>query len=804
MKYYIFFALLAAFGAVLGAIVAWTRKPRLPADFLAVGLGAGVVFLPGLYCFARVSHLPFSVDALFPDAVSWLVGGYVFLLTELALGMLLGFFRVGGARAYLRLAVKSRRHKYLLGGFLGINLVFALTGVGLNDGIRAYTLRITEVCPRNFNLLGHDGDFPDYIELYNYGTRPVELLGFCLSDDEKRPAKSELPEMKVPPGGYVLVWADGSKPKVTGENQVSAGFRLKAGEQVCLSVKGKLIVETVDVPELPENVALTRVGTEDRWIEAYGTPGSPNDNAVPYVPATLEKPEFSLPGGFYPEPVTVEIKAPKGCRVYYTLDSSTPDETAALYTGPITIRDAGGAPNRFINAENATVERTAYAKYQTPVDKGTVLRAMAVDDSGGISHVAAACYFVGDYSGYRGGKVLSIVSDPEDLFGDENGICATGREYDEWAAAEAARDPATQESDGQEPQGPEPNFRGRGRAWERPAQVQLFDGDGSVILNDDCGIRLQGNTSRRYQKKRFRLTAREFYGGSDTFSSEIFPGVKSHSFHLRYDQYDFLIHELISGRDLGTLRSVPVTVFLDGELYYTAYMRECYDSTYFEEHFGVDSDDVIHISSGELDMGKAGEEQLFSDLVTYIAEHDASDPAVYAEIERQMDIESYIDFLAANFYANNLDWSYIKNFEVWRTRSDSGGGYGDGRWRWLAYDMDAIAFSGERMGVPGAQVDIFHCMEPFVRPGYPRTEYIDMPMFDSLLKNDGFKARFTETFLEVMNEDFSGERVLSLLEKYGIADNKFWTSFAQDRPEYAKKYLAQALELDERRLQGED
>ena len=35
---------------------------------------------------------------------------------------------------------------------------------------------------------------------------------------------------------------------------------------------------------------------------------------------TGDQPVFSLPGGFYPEDITVEIAAPAGSSIYYTLD----------------------------------------------------------------------------------------------------------------------------------------------------------------------------------------------------------------------------------------------------------------------------------------------------------------------------------------------------------------------------------------------------------------------------------------------------------------------------------------------------
>ena len=51
---------------------------------------------------------------------------------------------------------------------------------------------------------------------------------------------------------------------------------------------------------------------------------------------TGDQPVFSLPGGFYPEDITVEIAAPAGSSIYYTLDGTVPDpENGLLYEAPV-------------------------------------------------------------------------------------------------------------------------------------------------------------------------------------------------------------------------------------------------------------------------------------------------------------------------------------------------------------------------------------------------------------------------------------------------------------------------------------
>ncbi len=45
-------------------------------------------------------------------------------------------------------------------------------------------IRINELVASNSIIFDEDGDTPDWIELYNYGSVPVSLLNWSISDEE--------------------------------------------------------------------------------------------------------------------------------------------------------------------------------------------------------------------------------------------------------------------------------------------------------------------------------------------------------------------------------------------------------------------------------------------------------------------------------------------------------------------------------------------------------------------------------------------------------------------------------------------
>ncbi|MHC3130231.1 MAG: CotH kinase family protein, partial [Candidatus Bathyarchaeota archaeon] len=78
--------------------------------------------------------------------------------------------------------------------------------VGIPDG-----LVINEFMANNDDAVaGPDGDYPDWIELYNGGTEAVDLSGMYLSDDITNP-KWQFPSGTViEAGGFLVVWGDNS------------------------------------------------------------------------------------------------------------------------------------------------------------------------------------------------------------------------------------------------------------------------------------------------------------------------------------------------------------------------------------------------------------------------------------------------------------------------------------------------------------------------------------------------------------------------------------------------------------------
>ena len=73
--------------------------------------------------------------------------------------------------------------------------------------VTAQTVRINEAVSSNSFYIDEDGDTPDWIELYNYGSQHVNLENWTISDDETDLLKWSFPNVSIPPNDYLLLWA---------------------------------------------------------------------------------------------------------------------------------------------------------------------------------------------------------------------------------------------------------------------------------------------------------------------------------------------------------------------------------------------------------------------------------------------------------------------------------------------------------------------------------------------------------------------------------------------------------------------
>ena len=123
-----------------------------------------------------------------------------------------------------------------------------------------------------------DGNFVDYIELYNASSNVVDLGGFGLTDKEAAPHLYRIPDhTKLNPGQYLLVncssqYQDASQ---------GAPFSISNGEEsVYFTDKDGYIIDEYGPVSMQENQSLVRLKDGGAWITTWSiSPGYPNTDS---------------------------------------------------------------------------------------------------------------------------------------------------------------------------------------------------------------------------------------------------------------------------------------------------------------------------------------------------------------------------------------------------------------------------------------------------------------------------------------------------------------------------------------------
>lgn len=553
-------------------------------------------------------------------------------------------------------------------------------------------LVINEVCPRNGQVVtSPTGDQPDWVEVYNGGTQPVELDMYFLADRSNEPFQWQLPAQQLAPGAHlVLMAADGA------DDPGRFNFSLAgSGETVYLNDADGNLVSFLEFPELQtdHSYGLTTSGAPGIFITP--TPGMAN--TTPSAPAYAQRPQFTLPPGHQPASGNVAILSPEQATIHYTTDGSDPTVDSPVF-------------------------QTAF-----PVESTRVVKAFAASPGTWPSAISTATYLVDVADDL---PVMSLAVHPDSMFHPDLGIYSLGP-------------------------GASPDFPYYGaNFWsdnDITADMQYFERNGELKVDQRVDLRIHGGTrSRTMPQRPLRLTARKSYGNG-TIDHAFFPekpGLYRHKrLVLRNSGADFCLaqlrdgvfHQMVlhQGLNVDVLGYRECVVFINGEYWGLMDIRERIDADYLEHNYGADPSELLLMEeeNGPIE----GDSAHFGELQRFIRSNDMNDPANFAYVESQLDIASFKDYFAVQIHAGNADWP-ANNLKYWKPSPTRG------KWRYILYDLDAT------MNIYGW---IPMSYDEFWEILVHRAGYIHSEVFRSLLGNAEFKRTFINRLADLLNTTFS-------------------------------------------------
>jgi len=149
---------------------------------------------------------------------------------------------------------------------------------------------ISEVMTANKTAISDaDGNSPDWIELMNVSSSPVDITGWALLDKASRSTYFVFPEYTLESGEAVIVFASGHLQNENGAD-FHAPFRLgSTGDTLMLSDAHGVVVESINIPALGSNQSYARM--DGNWtITSEYTPGMENTR-LNYASLTSTQPQ---------------------------------------------------------------------------------------------------------------------------------------------------------------------------------------------------------------------------------------------------------------------------------------------------------------------------------------------------------------------------------------------------------------------------------------------------------------------------------------------------------------------------------
>lgn len=486
------------------------------------------------------------------------------------------------------------------------------------------------------------GDNHDWVELYNAGAASFDISGFHLSDNELNPTKWAFPAGTViDPGEYVVVLLSGLgelEPMAFG--YMNANFRIKqtANEEMVFANASGDIVEMYawsDIGPTQTNQSWGRSPDgADNW-RVHDNPSPEGANGGPTASGFSPTPVFDQQAGYYGGTLDVTITAPEaGASIYYTLDSSTPDDGSTLYTGPITVSnttviraiaysgDADIFPSLvetntyFLGADTHTIPVVSVA--------GDEIADGAWPWAGGEQEIASIEFFNAD------GEFI------DDCVGDTNEHGNDSNAYDQRGFDYVSRD--------------------------------QYGYDHAIHHNPFA----QFTDRENYQRFIFKAAANDNYSFEDGGA------------HVR----DLYVHTLseLGGLKLDERRGSYCIVYLNGEYWGVYDIREKADDLdYTDYYYDQERGFVDFLKTWGGTWEEYGNGDDWYDLVDFITTNDMTDAANYEYVEANLNTKSLIDYFIMNSYIVSQDWLNW-NTAWWRGRHPDGDAK---RWRYVLWDCDA-------------------------------------------------------------------------------------------------------------------
>jgi hypothetical protein len=578
------------------------------------------------------------------------------------------------------------KERFMAGYGLGLVLWGALF-LGLAGDLKMTagpTLVISEFMALNDSVVqDSEGEFVDWIELYNHGEKAVDLSLFYLTDSRKELSKWPIGNSSLEAGTFLTLFAtEGGSGEDEG-SKAKYGLKAKGDYLALVDSLGRVIQDFGE--EYPKQKKDVSFGLSSSWQPGKpllshsvflenATPGKPNSGALL---GEVKSVTLSHKRGFYDSSFSLTLKTKtEGAVIRYTVDGSVPTSThGTVYSGPIDLnkttvfrvagfmkgyRSSGVKSHTFVfpsdvirqSPDGLPPESFPYLWGQNQIDYG--MDADVVDDPRFKDEIV---------DGLKSIPTLSLVTDIAHLFDEKTGIYS--------------------------------NAGQQGREWERACSLELVFPDGDKGFQIDCGVRIRGGMSRQpiNPKHAFRIFFRDEYGpskldfplfgknGAKEFDNIDLRTSQNYSWSYQLDTRSILLRDQLC-RDLQLAMNEPGArgefyhLYLNGQYWGVYNTCERIKAAFGESYLGGNKEDydVVKIDAGFRTSGstmkvvatdgnrdswnrlyEAGKTGLSHNEPYFALQGLNPDGSPSPDKEALLDVDNLIQYMFVIFYGGNLD-----------------------------------------------------------------------------------------------------------------------------------------------------
>jgi len=590
-------------------------------------------------------------------------------------------------------------------------------------------LFINEMMSNNVSSIqDNDGDYSDWIELYNPATSAVSMQGYHLTDEIQYLDKWQIPNTAIVGGGYLLIFASG---KNLGQPEFHTNFSVSSsGESIYLVDPTGVILDSCPSVSLLTDQSYARISDcASTWIvSSLVTPGS--ENFVVQVPNFI----ISQPSGIYEDSVVLNVSCDIPGDIRYTIDGSVPIISDPIFPNNLVLINKSADQNELCMIPSSVV-------FTPPTDtifKINTVRYALFDSGIQVSKTQSSSYLIDlNYSL----PIVSILTDSENLFSADSGAYVPGPNpgTGPWYSAS--------------------NFYQENN--KVPAYFEYINKDKELVISQNVGIKLHGGLTRTYSQKSIKIIASTDYGLGEMeydFFGENGIG-QFDRIILRNGGQDYgraIIRDAFVSRvsknlNLETMNAQPTIVFLNGEYWGIHILREKIDEHHLENLFGIHKDSIDYLQ-GNGDVIE-GTDTAYQNMMNFISNNDLSVSSNYDHVSNLMDVENFIDYYLVEIFYNNREWPH-NNIKYYKPQTP------DGKWRWILFDTDITSAAWSACAAD-------KCPYLWLSDtlGYPAWSRI---MFLKLIENNSFKDDFVNRFADLKNSNLQKANQLAVL--HGLRD----------------------------------